>query len=79
MFLSGGTLILDHGHGLSSAFLHLRRILVKQGEQVIQGKPIAEVGATGRVTGAHLDWRINLFQTRLDPQLLVAPMPTAAK
>jgi murein DD-endopeptidase MepM/ murein hydrolase activator NlpD len=79
MFLSGGTLILDHGHGLSSAFLHLRRILVKQGEQVIQGKPIAEVGATGRVTGAHLDWRINLFQTRLDPQLLVAPMPTAAR
>jgi murein DD-endopeptidase MepM/ murein hydrolase activator NlpD len=79
MFFSGGTLILDHGHGLSSAFLHLRRILVKQGEQVSRGKPIAEVGATGRVTGAHLDWRINLFQTRLDPQLLVAPMPTAAR
>jgi murein DD-endopeptidase MepM/ murein hydrolase activator NlpD len=79
MFFSGGTLILDHGYGLSSAFLHLRRILVKRGEQVSQGKPIAEVGATGRVTGAHLDWRINLFQTRLDPQLLVAPMPTAAR
>lgn len=77
MFLSGGTLILDHGYGLSSAFLHLRRILVKRGERVLQGDPIAEVGATGRVTGAHLDWRINLFQTRLDPQLLVAPMPIA--
>src|SRR5699024_8142839 len=57
MFLSGGTLILDHGHGLSSAFLHLRRILVKRGERVLQEDPIAEVGATGRVTGAHLDWR----------------------
>lgn len=79
MFFSGGTLILDHGHGLSSAFLHLRRILVKEGERVTQGELIAEVGATGRVTGAHLDWRINLFQTRLDPQLLVAPMPTAAR
>ncbi|ADJ27656.1 M23 family metallopeptidase [Nitrosococcus watsonii] len=75
MFFSGGTLILDHGHGLSSAFLHLHRILVKEGEQITQGEIIAEVGATGRVTGAHLDWRINLFQTRLDPQLLVAPMP----
>ncbi len=79
MFLSGGTLILDHGHGLSSTFLHLSRILVSQGEQVEQGEPIAEVGATGRVTGAHLDWRINLFQTRLDPQLLVGPMPMAAR
>lgn len=78
MFFSGGTLILDHGHGLSSAFLHLHRILVKEGKQVAQGEVIAEVGATGRVTGAHLDWRINLFQTRLDPQLLVAPMPAGA-
>lgn len=79
MFFSGGTLIIDHGHGLSSTFLHLSRILVSQGEQVEQGDPIAEVGATGRVTGAHLDWRINLFQTRLDPQLLVGPMPMAAR
>ncbi|KFI21952.1 M23 family metallopeptidase [Nitrosococcus oceani] len=78
MFFSGGTLILDHGYGLSSAFLHLHRILVKEGQQITQGEVIAEVGATGRVTGAHLDWRINLFQTRLDPQLLVAPMPTGA-
>lgn len=74
MFYSGGTLILDHGHGLSSTFLHLHRILVKKGQRVLQGDPIAEVGATGRVTGAHLDWRINLFTTRLDPQLLVGPM-----
>ena len=75
MFFSGGTLIVDHGHGLSSAFLHLSRILVKKGQRVVQGQPIAEVGATGRVTGPHLDWRINLFGRRIDPELLVGPMP----
>jgi len=75
MFFSGGTLILDHGHGLSSSFLHLSRILVKVGARVGQGDVIAEVGATGRVTGAHLDWRMNLFTKRIDPQLLVPPMP----
>ena len=71
MFFSGGTLILDHGHGLSSSFLHLQRIDVEEGDQVRQGDIIARVGATGRVTGPHLDWRLNLFKTRLDPQLLV--------
>jgi len=75
MFYSGATLILDHGHGLSSAFLHMRRILVTQGQRVVRGQTIGEVGATGRVTGPHLDWRINLFDKRLDPQLLVGPMP----
>ncbi len=75
MFFSGGTLIVDHGHGLSSAFLHLSRILVEKGERVVQGQPIAEVGSTGRSTGPHLDWRINLFDRRLDPALLVGPMP----
>lgn len=76
MFYSGGTLILDHGHGLSSSFLHLNRIHVTQGQRVKKGDRIAEIGATGRVTGAHLDWRINLFNKRLDPELLVGPMPT---
>ncbi len=75
MFFSGGTLILDHGHGLSSAFLHLDSVLVEEGERVRRGQVIATVGATGRVTGAHLDWRINLFEKRLDPALLVGPMP----
>ena len=74
MFFSGGTLVLDHGHGLSSAFLHLSKILVVPEQMIARGDVIAEVGATGRVTGAHLDWRINLFQRRLDPQLLVNPM-----
>lgn len=74
MFFSGGTLILDHGHGLSSTFLHLSKLLVKPGDRVRQGDLIARVGATGRVTGAHLDWRMNLFKRRVDPQLLVPPM-----
>lgn len=75
MFFSGGTLILDHGQRLSSSFLHLSEILVKQGERIRQGDPIARVGATGRVTGPHLDWRMNFHKFQIDPQLLVPPMP----
>lgn len=75
MFFSGGTLIVDHGHGLTSTFMHLSRILVAQGQRLEQGDPIAEVGATGRATGPHLDWRMNWFGERVDPQTLVGPMP----
>lgn len=75
MFFSGATLIIDHGHGLSSSFLHLDKILVTEGQLVSQGQKIAQVGATGRVTGPHLDWRINWFDERLDPALLVPEMP----
>jgi murein DD-endopeptidase MepM/ murein hydrolase activator NlpD len=75
MFFSGNTLIIDHGHGLSSSFLHLNKILVREGQGVKQGEVIAQVGATGRVTGAHLDWRMNWFDKRIDPALLVPPMP----
>jgi murein DD-endopeptidase MepM/ murein hydrolase activator NlpD len=74
MFFSGGTLIIDHGHRLSSSFLHLSKILVEEGAQVRKGDLIAEIGATGRVTGAHLDWRMNLGKERIDPTLLVPPM-----
>lgn len=77
MFFSGGTLILDHGHGLSSSFLHLSKILVAEGELVKRGQPIAEVGATGRVTGPHLDWRMNWYDQRVDPQTLVPSMISA--
>jgi murein DD-endopeptidase MepM/ murein hydrolase activator NlpD len=75
MFFSGATLIIDHGHGLSSSFLHLQKILVTQGESLQQGQTIATVGASGRVTGPHLDWRVNWFEQRLDPALLVPEMP----
>lgn len=75
MYYSGGTLIMDHGHGLSSTFIHLSRILVSEGQHVRQGDIVAEVGATGRATGPHLDWRINLFDTRLDPELVAPPRP----
>ncbi|SDJ53352.1 Murein DD-endopeptidase MepM and murein hydrolase activator NlpD, contain LysM domain [Ferrimonas sediminum] len=79
MFYSGGTLIIDHGYGVSSSFLHLSKLLVKPGTRVSQGQEVAEVGATGRVTGAHLDWRINWYGERLDPQLLVPEMPGKQK
>ncbi len=75
MYYSGGTLIVDHGQGVSSTFIHLNKILVELGQSVTRGQAIAEVGATGRVTGPHLDWRINWFNQRLDPALLLPPMP----
>lgn len=71
MFFSGGTLYLDHGRGVSSAFLHLSKILVKEGQRVKQGEKIALIGKTGRVTGAHLDWRVNWFEARVDATQLV--------
>ena len=74
MFFSGGTLIMDHGHGLSSTFIHLNRILVSEGAHVKQGQVVAEMGATGRATGPHLDWRMNLRGKRVDPQTVVEPM-----
>lgn len=71
LYFSGLTLIIDHGFGVTSTFMHLNRFTVKVGDTVKQGQQIAEVGATGRVTGPHLDWRINWLQERLDPQLLL--------
>ena len=71
MYYSGGTLIIDHGFGVSSTFIHLNKIHVEKGQTVTQGQRIADIGATGRVTGPHLDWRINWFKERLDPALLV--------
>lgn len=75
MYFSGGTIILDHGHGVTSAFLHLSKTHVKEGQRIEQGGLIAEIGATGRVTGPHLDWRMNWRGERVDPELLVPPMP----
>lgn len=75
MYFSGATLIIDHGHRLSSTFLHLEEIRVKEGQVVRQGEVVALMGATGRVTGPHLDWRMNWRDQRIDPTFLVPPMP----
>ncbi len=75
MFYNGGTLVIDHGRGIASTFIHLNKVLVKAGQEVKQGDLIAEIGATGRATGPHLDWRINWFSRPLDPVLIVPPMP----
>jgi len=74
MYFSGGTIILDHGQGLSSTFLHLSKILVEAGTFVRQGDLIAEIGATGRASGPHLDWRMNWRDRRVDPQVLMGPI-----
>lgn len=71
MYYSGGTMIIDHGFGVSSTFIHLSKGHVTAGTPVKQGDLVADIGATGRVTGPHLDWRINWFKERLDPALLV--------
>ena len=67
LFYTGGTLIFDHGHGISTLYMHMKKILAKKGQKVKQGDVIGTVGSTGRATGAHLDVRLNWFQTRLDP------------
>ena len=67
LYYTGGTIILDHGHGISTIYSHLENVLVSVGDQVNQGDVIGTVGSTGRSTGPHLDFRINWFQTRLDP------------
>ena len=75
MFYSGGTMIIDHGHGVSSTFLHLSDSHVKVGDKVSQGQLVAAVGSSGRATGPHLDWRINWFNMRLDPALVLKLEP----
>ncbi len=78
LFYSGGTIILDHGYGLSSSFLHLSKVGVQVGDEINTGDVIGEVGATGRATGPHLDWRMSWRSHRVDPQLLVPAMPKPA-
>jgi murein DD-endopeptidase MepM/ murein hydrolase activator NlpD len=75
LFYSGGTVFLDHGYRFSSAFLHMSKVLVAVGQEVKAGDLVGEIGASGRATGAHLDWRMNWRNHRIDPQLLAPPMP----
>ena len=67
LYYTGGTVIMDHGHGISTIYSHLENILVSVGDKINQGDVIGTVGSTGRSTGPHLDFRVNWFQTRLDP------------
>lgn len=71
LYLTGGTVVIDHGAGVSSNFLHLSRIDVKVGDRVEQGHVFAAVGATGRATGPHLHWGMNWFDVRIDPLLVL--------
>ena len=67
LYYTGGTIIMDHGHGISTIYSHLATLNVQVGDEILQGDIIGTVGSTGRSTGPHLDFRINWFQTRLDP------------
>ena len=72
--LEGKLLIIDHGQGLNSAFLHSSELLVKEGDRVKQGQVIGRIGASGRATGPHLHWSLKWFNARLDPLLFTGPM-----
>jgi len=72
--LEGKLLMIDHGMGLNSAFLHCSELLVKEGDTVRQGQTIGRIGATGRATGPHLHWSIKWRDARLDPILFTGPM-----
>ena len=72
--LSGNVVIINHGRGLTSTFLHLDKFKVKVGDAVKQGDAVGTVGLTGRTNGAHLDWRMNLFDIRINPELVAPPM-----
>ncbi len=73
LYYSGGTVIIDHGHGVSSTFLHLSAVDVQVGQQLEQGQHVGAIGATGRASGPHLDWRMNWRGQRIDPMLLLEP------
>ena len=73
--LEGNVLIIDHGMGLNSAFLHSSRLAVREGDRVKQGQLIGHIGATGRVSGPHLHWSLKWQDARLDPLLFLPDMP----
>jgi len=72
--LEGNLLMIDHGMGLNSAFLHLSRIDVKPGDRVTQGQPVGAVGNSGRATGPHLHWSLRWGDAKLDPLLVAGVM-----
>ncbi len=75
MYFEGNAIFLDHGHGLKSVYMHLSELDVTEGQIVRRGERIGAIGATGRVTGAHLHWALYWFRLPLDPALLVPERP----
>ena len=73
--LEGQLLIIDHGQGLNSAFLHSSELFVREGQAVKKGQPLGRIGASGRATGPHLHWSLVWRNLRLDPLLFLPPMP----
>ena len=71
LYFTGGTLIFDHGHGISTLYMHLKELKVKKGQKVKQGDIIGTLGKTGRATGPHLDIRLNWFDIKLDPMTIL--------
>ena len=71
LYYTGGTIIMDHGHGISTIYSHLESVMVSVGDKINKGDIIGTVGSTGRSTGPHLDFRVNWFQTRLDPMSVI--------
>jgi murein DD-endopeptidase MepM/ murein hydrolase activator NlpD len=75
LYFTGGTVIIDHGYGLSTTYVHLATIDVQRGDKVAQGQAIGTLGATGRATGPNLHWGVGWYQVRLDPELVAGKMP----
>jgi len=73
LYFTGGTVMIDHGHGVTGVYSHLADVVATVGQNVRKGDPIGLVGATGRATGPHLDFRINWFDQRIDPLLVLPP------
>ena len=71
MYFTGGTIIFDHGHGISTLFMHMKDINVIKGQKVKQGQVVGTLGKTGRATGPHLDIRLNWFDVKLDPMTIL--------
>jgi murein DD-endopeptidase MepM/ murein hydrolase activator NlpD len=71
MYFTGGTIIFDHGHGISTLYMHMKDINVKTGQKIKQGQIVGTLGQSGRATGPHLDIRLNWFDVKLDPATIL--------